>query len=162
MVMGQIKSCGKHTPAPSLHFWVVLHWGTTKFSGAPPLSIRARHELGSTCTNKGSQAAAICTSVGFGIPTSTLALTTAFPDIRCFSQAMSDEDTYGELYSTSVDNFLGWMCVSLIAEVSAPQMVFYMTAVMIIDPWVIWKKIKLHNYQDQVTLEENTRRITGF
>jgi len=43
-----------------------------------------------------------------------------------------------------------------------PQMVFYMTAVMIIDPWVIWKKIKLHNYQDQVTLEENTRRITGF
>jgi len=86
---------------------VALHQGTTQFSGVPPLSIQASHELGSTCTNKGSQAAAIRTSVGFGFPTSTLSLTTAFPDIRCFSQAMSDEDTYSELYSTSVDNFLG-------------------------------------------------------
>lgn len=54
-----------------------------------------------------------------------IALPTVFHDIRCFSQAMSDEDTYRELYSTSVDDFLGWMCISLIAEVSAPQMVFY-------------------------------------
>lgn len=124
MVMGQIKSCGKHTPAPSLHFWVALHQGTTKFSGAPPLSIQVSHELGSTCTNKGSQAAAICTNVGFGFPTSTLPLTAAFPVIRCFSQAMGDEDTYENFIALQLTIF--WVeCVSFIAEVSALQMVFY-------------------------------------
>lgn len=67
-IMAQIKQLGKHMPAPSLHFWMVLRWGTTKFSGLLHLfsSVRST-ELVLPSTTKSSQAAAIYTSVGFGL-----------------------------------------------------------------------------------------------